>query len=59
MHTLSKQKSKDSRQAFKHSVLKQTFLGQNDQEFLGLIGDHLVQLADLSDLNIHDGAYAS
>ena len=38
-------------------MLKQNFMGKSDQEFLGLIGDHLVQLADLSNLDIVEGMF--
>jgi len=51
-------KSETVKKKFKSSVLKTRFVGQNDQEFLGLIADHLIQLADLSDLNVSDGTFA-
>mmetsp|Transcript_38729 Transcript_38729/g.32701 ORF Transcript_38729/g.32701 Transcript_38729/m.32701 type:complete len:127 (+) Transcript_38729:1991-2371(+) len=41
-------KGNEVKKRYAENVLKKNFLASSDMEFLGLIGDHLIQIADLN-----------
>lgn len=47
----------DVRKRYADNIIQKNFLESNDMEYLGLIGDHLIQIADLNLLDIEHGAF--